>query len=92
MARSFRDLTPYQTLIQNLNKHSADTAISVSTELLNYWQQERKDPGKYIRYENTISILNHELENLNQTQIFLLTEQVWTQKCVVQKASVDVNI
>ena len=68
------DLTPYQTLIQNLNKHLADTAISVSTELLNYWQQERKDPGKYLRYENTISILNHEFENLNQTQIFLLTE------------------
>jgi len=68
------DLTPYQILIQNLNKHLADTAISVSTELLNYWQQERKDPGKYLRYENTISILNHELENLNQTQSFLLTE------------------
>ena len=69
------DLTPYQTLIQNLNKHLEDTAISVSTELLNYWQQERKDPGKYLRYENTIlSILNHELENLNQTHIFLLTE------------------
>ncbi|CAG2222077.1 unnamed protein product [Mytilus edulis] len=67
-------LTPYQTLITTLEEHLSDTAYGVSEEQLKYWQQERRDPGRYLRYENTISILKTRNFNLNLTQTFLLNE------------------
>ena len=67
-------LTSYQTLITTLEEHLSDTANSVSEELLKYWQQERRDPSRYLRYKNTISILKHEISNLNLAQTFLLNE------------------
>ena len=66
------DLAPYQKLINKLNEHLTEASKDISEEVLRYWQKRK--PDKYLRFENTLRVVKYEVQNLNQTQAFLLSE------------------